>query len=192
VLLPGERITGVRLAGLVLAFGGLVLAIADEGSATAENPLLGDALAIGGALGWAAVALLARRGGQRGVGPEMQLLWMVTVSGVALLALSLTVGGPPVRAPDAVSVGALVFQATVVVAGAFLVWFWLLDLYPASTVTSFSFLTPILGVTLGWALLGDPVTLSLALGGALVVAGLVLVNRPARPGQVPQKVRSTR
>lgn len=42
----------------------------------------------------------------------------------------------------------------------------------------FTFLTPLFGIAAGHVVLGDPLTPAFALAAALVVAGLVLVNRP--------------
>ncbi len=65
------------------------------------------------------------------------------------------------------------------VAGAgFLFWIWLLSIYPASSVASFSFLSPIFGILLGWLLLGEHAGVSIFAAGALVAAGILLINRP--------------
>lgn len=190
-----ERMTRLKAAGIALAFAGMAGAIVDRGSVPdgAETAtLLGDVLAVGGAVGWAAVALLARKAGQAGVTPEVQLLWMLAVSAPILLLASLGFG-PFLRDPGALEIGALAFQVVVVVAAGFLLWFWLLGLYPAAGVASFSFLSPLFGIALGWALLGEPIGPGLIVAAALVAAGLVLINWPAagRGGQVPQKVRRT-
>jgi drug/metabolite transporter (DMT)-like permease len=76
-----------------------------------------------------------------------------------------------------------VFQASVVVAGGFVTWLWLLSVYPASTVASFSFLTPILAIALGAAIFGESVTWAILGSAVLVALGIVLINRPtgARP-----------
>jgi len=56
------------------------------------------------------------------------------------------------------------------------------DNLPASGVASFSFLSPIFGILLGWLLLGEEVGLSILIAGAMVAAGLVLINRPRPDG----------
>ena len=60
----------------------------------------------------------------------------------------------------------------------YLAWFALIQRYSASRLSAFTFLTPLFGVAAGHLLLGDPITPAFALAVALVVAGLVLVNRP--------------
>jgi drug/metabolite transporter (DMT)-like permease len=197
-LLPGERMRPLRAAGLALAFLGMAGALLDRGSVPAgaeAATVLGDALSIAAAIGWAAVALLARKAGQAGITPEMQLLWMLVVSAPLLFVASLGFG-PFLRDPGALELGAFVFQVVVVVSGGFLLWFWLLGIYPAAGVASFSFLSPIFGIALGWALLDEPIGPGLIVAGAMVAGGLVLINWPPRAPpaapQVPQKVRNTR
>ena len=58
-----------------------------------------------------------------------------------------------------------------------LFWFWLMKIYPASGVASFSFLSPVFAVVLGWALLGEAIGLRIWLALGLVAVGLVLINR---------------
>ena len=47
--------------------------------------------------------------------------------------------------------------------------------YSANTVSSFFFLTPALAVVFAWALLGDPLTPSMILGGVVVGVGVLIV-----------------
>jgi drug/metabolite transporter (DMT)-like permease len=182
VLLPGDRLTPTRSAGLALAFAGVAWAILDRGGSEGRASLAGDLCALGGAIAWASMALLMRASRLSEVRPEVQLLWQVALS-VPLLLLAATAFGPFLRDPGAWHVAGLVFQGMVVVTFGFIGWLWLLARYPASGVASFSFLTPVLGVLLGWALLGEPVHLSTLGALAMVAAGLVLINRrPAAPG----------
>ncbi len=60
----------------------------------------------------------------------------------------------------------------------YLAWFWLIQVYPVSLVSAYTFFTPIFGVLLG-RLLGEPLTVKLLLGAALVTAGMLCVNWPA-------------
>ncbi len=84
--LPGERITAPKALGLGLAFAGTAWAILDQGSSGGEASLAGDLCALGAAFGWAGTAFMARGSAMARERPEMQLFWMVAVSGVVLLA----------------------------------------------------------------------------------------------------------
>jgi len=175
--LAGERLTRLRVVGLALAFTGTVVAILDQsGAATGQASLAGDMFALGGAVGWAGTAFIARRPVMAAVGPQMQLFWMVLVSAPILL-LAAPLFGPLIRDLQPVHLFWLVFQAGVVVTGGFMSWLWLLSIYPAATVASFSFLTPIFGLTLGWLLLNEPVSAQVLVAAALVAVGIILINR---------------
>lgn len=174
-LLPGERLNLVRSSGLVLAFCGTAWAILSRGSA-AGGSLTGDVLALIGALCWAGTAITARATRLREIGPEMQLFWMVLVSGPVLL-LAAPAFGPLIRDLQPLHIVGLIFQSSIVVAGGFIGWLWLLSVYPVATVASFSFLTPILSIFLGWLLFGESVTASLLGAAALVGIGITLINR---------------
>lgn len=175
----GERITGQKAIGLGLAFAGCASAILSRPD-TGEASLAGDLCALGAAWGWALTAYIARRPVMRAEGPEMQLFWMVLVSAPILLIASLFFG-PLIRDLQPLHIVGLLFQSSVVVAGGFIAWLWLLSVYPSSTVASFSFLTPVFAVGLGVVFFGETVTGSILLAVVLVAAGIVLINRPGRP-----------
>lgn len=174
----GDRITPVRGAGLLLAFAGAAWAIL-SGPSTGQGSLTGDLFALAGAVCWAGTAYIARRPVMRAEGPEMQLFWMVLVSAPILL-LAAPFFGPLIRDLQPIHIFWLVCQASVVVAGGFIAWLWLMSVYPASTVASFSFLTPIFALTLGALIFGETVTWAILGAAVLVAAGIVLINRPVR------------
>ncbi len=179
--LPGEQITPTKAAGLLCAFLGTAWAIVSRSPSTGGT-LLGDLCALAGAFGWAGTAFIARKSKLREAGPEMQLFWMVLVSGPILLALS-PLFGPLIRDLQPLHIAGLLFQSSVVVAGGFICWLWLLSVYPSATVASFSFLTPVFAIFMGWLLFDETITMAILGSGALVALGIVLINRrKALPG----------
>jgi len=192
LLIPGERIGRGKALGLVLAFAGVAWVLSDRG-AGGQGSLWGDLLALGAALSWGGIALCARLTRLRELKPEAQLFWQVSVSAVALLALA-PLFGPLLRDLQPVHLVSLLFQAGVVVSAGFMFWFWLLTVYPAAAVASFSFLSPVFSVALGAFWLGEPVGATVIGALALVALGLWLINRPARvaraaPGALPPDPR---
>lgn len=178
-LLPGERITGRKATGLVMAFTGVAWAILDRGGGDGRASLTGDLCALAAAWSWAGIALIARGTRLRDSRAEVQLFWQVLVSTPVLLVAA-PLFGPLIRDLQAVHIAGLFFQGIFVVSAGFMFWLWLLSIYPAAGVASFSFLTPVFGVAFGWALLGEHVGLPLLGAALLVAAGIVLINRPAR------------
>ncbi|WP_224814490.1 DMT family transporter [Hasllibacter sp. MH4015] len=177
-LIPGERLTATKSAGLGLAFVGVVIAIVMRGGG-GEASLLGDALALLAAIAWAGIALCARATTLREVRPEMQLLWQLAVS-APLLLLAAPLFGELLRDPQLIHWAGLGFQIIAIVSAGFLFWLWLLTIYPASSVAAFSFLAPVFGVVMGWLLLGEEVGPGLIVALVCVCAGLILINRPVR------------
>ena len=179
-VLPGERIHLVKGLGLLMAFGGVAWAIVDRGAGTSGTASLwGDIAALIGAWGWAAVALIVRISPLSRVRPEMQNFWQLAVSAPLLLGASVFFG-PFIRALEPVHFLGLAFQIVVIVSAGFLFWIWLLTIYRAAEVAAFSFLSPIFGIVLGWALLDEDVGYSILIAGGLVALGIVLINRPNR------------
>lgn len=174
----GERITPTKAAGLVFGFLGCAVAILSRPE-TGEARLAGDLCALAAAWGWALTAYVARRPVMRAEGPEIQLFWMIVVSAPILLLAS-PFFGPLIRDLQPMHILGLLFQSSVVVAGGFIAWLWLLSVYPGSTVASFSFLTPVFALALGAVFFGETVTWSILLAVTLVAIGIVLINRPAR------------
>ena len=176
-LIPGERLTTLKIVGLVCAFLGVAIVLMDR--AGGEASLAGDLLALMGALGWAAIALTVRITRLSEAPPEAQQVWQLSVSAVALLAVA-PLFGPLVRDFGVEHVALMGYQVFLVASFGFLGWFYLMKAYPAATVASFSFLTPVFAVFMGWALLGETLHLSVLIALALVSFGIVLINRKPR------------
>ena len=178
ILLPGDVLTRRKAAGLVLAMLGVAWALLDRGAGGTAS-LAGDLFALGAAIGWAAIGLIARASPLSQARPETQLFWQVAVSAPILLALA-PMFGPLIRELEPIHLWGLGFQIVIVVSMGFILWLWLLSIYPASGVASFSFLSPVFSVGLGWVLLDETVGVSLLGALALVAAGILLVNLPRR------------
>nr|WP_136442525.1 DMT family transporter [Pacificoceanicola onchidii] len=174
VALPGESLSLRRGIGLVLAMAGVVWALADPASLSAGN-LWGDALALGGAFCWAGIALTVRLTRVSKLSAETQLFWQLMVSAVVLTAVA-PLFGDLLRAPTWLHWAGMAYQAVLVASLGFLFWLRLMAIYPASDIAAFSFLSPVLAVGFGWALLREPVGPGFLGALGLVAVGIVLIN----------------
>ena len=183
LFVPGERIGWRQGAGVLLAFLGIAVAFG-EGSGVAANlpqRWLGDLLGLLAAIFWAATIVVIRGSSLARVSAAKVLLYQLAVSAVVALPLSLLAGEEGIRGELTPAVLlALLYLGVVVAFASYLAWFWLLTKYLASRLMVFAFLTPLFGVAFGVLLLGEPMSLLFGLAAALVVAGIVLVNAPAR------------
>ena len=181
-LFPGESLTPLRMLGFGLGFAAVVLVLAGQaaGEALTAGSLAGDLAALAAGMCWATIVICARLTPLQSTQPETQLFWQLLVSAPVLMALAPLYGGAFVRDFDGFQLVIFLIHALGVVTAGYVFWFWLLVRYPASSVASFSFLTPVLSAGLGWLLLGEPVTAFLPVALALLVAGLILINRRPR------------
>ena len=176
-LLPSERLHWMKTLGLAVSMLGIAWAIGYRGGAeVGASSLIGDICALGGAMTWAAIPICVRITAMQHVSPELQLFCQLVISAPLLIGASLFFG-PWFRDPGPIHFGGLLFQIVVVVTISFFLWFRLLAIYPATSVASFSFLSPLFGVFFGWALLGEPLGPSIVGALTLVCLGLYLINR---------------
>jgi len=179
-VLPAERLTLRRALGLGMAMCGVALVLSRR--QVGEASVMGDIAALAAAAGWAGIALTVRLTPVSEQKPEMQLFWQLSVSTIMLLCAA-PFFGPFLRTPELVHFAALAYQIVVVASAGYLFWFFLMARYPASGVASFSFLSPVLSVFLGWMVLGEQVGWATVVALVMVAIGLVLINRRARAGR---------
>jgi drug/metabolite transporter (DMT)-like permease len=58
---------------------------------------------------------------------------------------------------------------------AFTAYVWVLSVAPISLVATYAYVNPVVAVFLGWLILSEPVTLTILIGGAIVVAAVAMV-----------------
>jgi len=176
VLFPEERLHAGKLGGLVVAFAGVALGLADDSSMPATATWIGDLLALAGALFWAAIALAIRGTRLRECTAEQIMLYQLGVSAALLLAAAAWTGDT-LREPSAGILAIFVFQVLAVASLGYLLWARILAIYPVGNMASFSLLAPVFGVFAGWLVFDDPLTPRFLLALTLVGTGLVLINR---------------
>lgn len=182
-LIPGDRLTVPKLAGLMLAFAGVAIVMLgrqSEATAAIAGPtLLGDLLCLGGAFAWGFLTLTIRASRLKTVAPERVTFIQLALSAPLLAGLSVTLGEPGLTQPAPLHWAAFAFTVVFVAGFVFTSTNWLFLRYPASRVMAFLLLTPVFGVLAGHLILGETLSRNLVAGLGLVVAGLWLVNRPA-------------
>ncbi|MET9427684.1 EamA family transporter [Streptomyces sp. NPDC003036] len=118
----------------------------------------------------------------------------MVVGGLGCLALGLVRGehrGLDVTAFSARSWTALAYLVLFGSLLAFTAYAWLLHTAPLSLVATYAYVNPVVAVALGALLLDEAVTWPIALGGAIVVAGVCLiVSTERRPESSPESPES--
>ena len=173
-MIPGDRLTRRKLAGVLIAYSGIVLLFARQ-LPGAGFSLLGDALAFVSAL------LLAERtiylsGAVHRLDPVKLLLSQAAIGGGVLFAASLAVEpAPTVWTPRLAT--SIAYQGVLITGFNFSVNLWLLKYYRASALAPWLLTQPIFGVIAAALVAGDPLTLDLLLACLAVAAGIGLTTR---------------
>lgn len=177
-LLPGERLTPNKLAGLFLAFGGVLLLLGTSTNGLADRSgfdLRGQLLGLAGALS-VAVSVVYTRLRLRGTDP-MTVSALQTVIGLLLVA-PLSLGGG--LEPGGVSGWgwfAVVYTGLVGSSLAILLVFYMVRRYGATVSSLPTYVMPAAAALLGTVVLGEVLTLPLAGGAGLVLLGVYLAGR---------------
>jgi drug/metabolite transporter (DMT)-like permease len=176
LFVPGERLRAVQVAGFVLAFLGVVLVFGDALRMPTRQELTGDAMVLLAAVLWGALTVVIKATRLATTSASRILFHQLVISAVVLMALA-PLFGPLHFDPQPLVLGSLAFQIVAITFAVYLIWTWLVTRYPASRISAFLFLTPVLGVPAGALLLDEPMSWALVVALVLVASGIYLVNR---------------
>jgi drug/metabolite transporter (DMT)-like permease len=187
ILLPSEPLSWKRIAGAILAGGGVALIcgrLLDHGGMLAFWGGLG--VVIGGAGAALSNVLLKRRA--MDLAPAMIAGWQMIFGTVPLLSLGFFLEGNPLRFHWTVTaILCLLYLAVVGSALTFLLLYWLLPRIPVNNLQTISLITPPGAVAIGWLLGGEKFSLWSLVGGALVLAGVWMIFGKSQPVQTPHE-----
>ena len=174
----GERIGKRGMAGLLLAFAGLVAVIGPSGGIDRDR-LLGALLFVAGAACWGVYSVLGKSATAR-FGAVTATLYATATGALLLLPFSLAESGWS-KLADAdgsawASILYLAFFGTVL---AFVLLYEGVSRIGASQATAFAMLVPIFGVLGSVLVLGESIGPGTVVGGLAILAGLWLIQKPS-------------
>jgi O-acetylserine/cysteine efflux transporter len=173
VWLLGERIHWRRVLGIALAFAGVVLIGFDPRVFAYRDGLaLVVVSSFVGALGLIYVKRLS------GVRPLELQAWIASAGGLVLLVMSLLLEsgqGHSLSAATWRGWSALAFTAVMSSLVAHSAWYYLIGRYPVARLSPITLLSPLFGIFFGVTLLGDLLTARMIAGGAVTLAGVLIV-----------------
>jgi len=182
VLLPrfvkSEQLRRVQWIGLCLAFAAVAVAFSEaflHGSAPGQ--WIGDTMGLAAGMLWGLTTLAIRTTKIATAAAEKSLFYQLGVTAAVTPLLSLALGESWGFGYSAMAWGSVFLQTAVGAFASYLTWMWMLRHYPATQMSTFTFLTPVFALVFGVVLLGEPLTLQLVLALLGVAAGIVLVSR---------------
>ena len=175
---PSEKLRTIPWVGLVIAFGAVGIAFSEaflHGSAPGQWK--GDAMGLAAGMFWGLTTLAIRTTKVATIQAEKSLFYQLSVTALVCPVLSLVLGETWSFDYSALAWGSVFLQTAVGAFASYLAWMWMLRHYPATQMSTFTFLTPLFALVFGVVLLGEPLTLQLVLALLGVAAGIVLVSR---------------
>jgi drug/metabolite transporter (DMT)-like permease len=177
-----ERLSGRKWAGIATAFVGAAIIITRGDPMSAVHDIsqsigTGELLMFCAISGWAAYTIIGRHA-LKGLSP------IAATTYASLWGLLLLSCGAALELPS-LDTSRFTWQvvAAIIYLGAFgtvigFIWYYegVKAIGPARTAV-FNNLVPVFGITLSALLLQEPILISMAIGGALVIAGVTLTNR---------------
>ena len=174
----GERAPGpLGWGGIALGFAGTTVLLAPwQARAVTLWPALAVQVSV---VVWAGASLWVRRIRDRYHPMALSVAQMA--AGAAILLTVAAVRGRalvgPVTLPAVAALSYLVVFGSVV---AFASYFYLLHHWDAARVSTSTYINPVVAVTLGALVLGEPVSLRMVAGAAIILCGVALVLRERR------------
>jgi drug/metabolite transporter (DMT)-like permease len=189
-LTADERLTGRRLAGVLVGFLGVAVMIGGAASWSPDAGLPAQLAVLGAALSYAFASVFGRRFRAMGIPPLVTAAGQVTASSLLLLPLALAFDRPwTLPVPSAAALLSMAGLALVSTAVAYILYFRLLARAGATNVGLVTLLIPVSAVLFGTVLLGERLAARHGAGMALIGAGLVLIDgrlvRAARRSLAP-------
>jgi drug/metabolite transporter (DMT)-like permease len=180
-IIPSEPLRGARIAGALVALGGVAVIcsrLLDFGGLLAFWG--GVAIVFGAASAAFSNVVLKARAIR--LAPAMLAAWQMIFGLVPLIVAGLLLDGNPLRFHwTARAIACLLYLAIPGSALAFLLLYWLMPRMSVTNLQTISFITPPGAVLFGWLLGGESFSLWSLIGGALVLIGVWLIFRQARP-----------
>ena len=175
---PSEQLRKIQWIGLVIAFSAVGIAFSEAFThSSAPGQWKGDAMGLAAGMFWGLTTIAIRTTKIATVAAEKSLFYQLGVTALVCPALSLALGETWSFDYSALAWGSILLQTAVGAFASYLAWMWMLRHYPATQMSTFTFLTPLFALVFGVVLLGEPLTLQLVLALLGVAAGIVLVSR---------------
>ena len=181
-----------RVLGMMLAFAGIGLIVGEPRVQESWIPLL---LVLGGGFVWAIGQVQIKMlGGQ--VSGFVLITWVAILSAPQLFACSLIFESGHLDAianADWRGWAVILYLGLIMNGLGYAMWYRLLGKYKVNQVMPFMLLVPVTSVVGAVLLLGEELTLLVALGGLIVIGGvaIIIVRRPKLVGPSPEGTTST-
>lgn len=168
-----DKPSGIQKTGILLGLSGVVLIATDSGS---FGSFLSFMLVLGAAFFYGASSILMKYAGK--VDMFSLIVWGCLIPPIPLFVLSLCTEENHLEVLSNISpmgITSILYTGLLGTILAFALWGRLLKRYSANQVVPFNLLTPVFGMLVSYLLLGELVTLKVAIASVIILLGLLCV-----------------
>ena len=170
----GDRLQPVRIVGLLLGFAGVVVLVWDKVDMNLNAAGVSIAAAVSASFCYGLAAVLMKRN-LTGVAPISVAAGSIATATIILLPLAIWFWPDTTPSLNAwVMTAALGIACTAV---AFVLYFRLIASVGPTKAITVTFLVPVFAVVMGALMLGEPITPSMIVGGAIILLGTGMSTR---------------
>lgn len=170
----GERLHLHSLVGMFLGFLGVGIALSGNADFTWSD---GTVIVFLSSISWALGNVLLKKANSKH--PLSLAIWMVGTGSIPLLIISAIFEGPELITQTLINInlyelGLILYSGLLIAVLAPYLWIKLLKIYPASQITPYCFLEPVLAIVLGSLFVGEHINYLLLIGLVVVIISLAV------------------
>lgn len=176
-LTADERMSGLRVAGVLVGLAGVGVMVGFEAMETTGLAVWGQAACASAAIAYAFAGVYGRRFKAMGISPMATATGQVCASSVVLLPLMAVVDQPwTLPLPGMATLASLVGVAALSTALAYILYFRILATAGATNLLLVTLLIPATSIALGVSLLDETMRMSHFIGLAVIGCGLLAID----------------
>ena len=185
VFLTDERLSVLRVLGVIVGFSGVILMVGPEALGGLGADFWAQLCALGAALSYGFASVFGRRFRELSVDPVMVATGQVTMSSLVLWPIALWIDGPQDILGLSFNAAASMFGLAVLCTSfAYILYFRILERAGATNISLVTFLVPISAIILGVLVLGETIFIKEIIGMSLIGLGLAIID-----GRLFQRLR---
>jgi drug/metabolite transporter (DMT)-like permease len=172
-----ERMSGRKIAGVLLGFGGVAIMIGPSFLSSLGGSAIAELACVAAALSYALAAVWARRFRQQGISPMSVTAGQLTAGALLMFPLSMIVERPWTHAfPPLTASAAIVTLALLCTAFGYVLYFRLIGTSGATNALLVTLLSPPVSILLGGLFLGETLAPQDFIGLMLIALGLAAID----------------
>jgi drug/metabolite transporter (DMT)-like permease len=175
IVFRDERLTANKIAGVLLGFAGVSLAVGPSALAGFGFHAIGQIAVLGGALSYALAGVFARKA-LSGMSGPMAAAGMLTASSLIILPLAYFIDGPPKTDLAPATLIALVYYALFATAFAYVLYYRVLSMAGSANLLLVTLFLPFVAIFLGALVLQERLASSVFAGFGLITLGMIVLD----------------